>query len=80
VNLVILDSNEYVIVSAAWYTYRPLKGVDCSLRYYNGSQRTQNNKQTAAGTTMDTTLPFPEALEIIRKPENARSQNIIKEP
>jgi len=34
-------------------------------------------KLGTAGTTMDKTLTNPETLEIIRKPGNARSQNVI---
>jgi hypothetical protein len=48
--------------------------------YYNGPQRTQNNKQAAAGTTMDITLPIPETQYILQKPGSATSNSTIKAP
>jgi len=48
------------------------------LSYYNGSQRTQRSKQAASGITRHITFTIPETLEIIRKPGNATSQNIIQ--
>jgi hypothetical protein len=50
-----------------------------ALSYYNGSQRTQNNKTAAPGTT-DITLPVPETQQTIMKPGNATSQSIINVP
>ena len=47
------------------------------LSYYNGSQRTQRSKQAASGITRHITFTIPETLEIIMKPGNATSQNII---
>jgi hypothetical protein len=35
------------------------------------------SKQVAAGTTRDITFTIPVILEIIRKPGNATSQNVI---
>jgi hypothetical protein len=44
---------------------------------YNGSQRTQNNKQAAVGTK-NITFTIPETLEIITKHGRATSQSVIK--
>jgi hypothetical protein len=73
-----VDTNTVISHFVIWTSVSPL-------RYYNGSQRTQNNKQAPAGTTKDITLTIPETLVIIRKPgnatsRNATSQSIIKAP
>jgi hypothetical protein len=44
---------------------------------YNGSQRTQINKQTAVGTT-NITFRIPETLEIIRKHGRDTRECVIK--